>query len=166
MKQALFTFFSKFFDKEISSLKNEAISKYKSDDSKERKRCKRLELEMMLGKPVISISNEWENPTVGVAVDIIEITLAKNPMLLVKDYLTGEVVMPMGWIAPFTQQRLDAFLKLTPFEACSIIYKVSCGDSEFTKNKTGIRDDNEVILKKLSDSGFFEFVRNQVKDEA
>lgn len=116
------------------------------------KQIELFELQELVGKKVISISNEWDNPQIGVALRIELITQAQNPVLIIKDYLSNQEVMIMGKTYAYTPQRLQAVLKLNPFELCSLIYTYT---SVFDKPKTGVRQQSDVIMSKLAQSGFF-----------
>lgn len=54
-------------------------------------------------------------------------------MILVLDELSGEERYCMGVILPYTKQRLDAILALTPFEAMSLLFSSIYGFSPVDK---------------------------------
>ncbi len=165
MKNYIFKILSKLFSQQISDFVKSSKEDFLAQREKSINQVKRIELEMLIGQPVISISNEWKNPIVGVAVRVIEITQSKTPMIVIKDYITGEEFMPMGWVAHFTHQRLSVALKLNPFELASLLYTNECYDTEFTKNKSGVRDSEEVVIQKLQEHGFFEFLEQNTIDK-
>lgn len=78
-------------------------------------------LHSMLGKPVIGIGNEWENPLIGTMVDIDYITKAHRPVPVIHNVLTGETHITLCKITPFTMQRFTALMKLTPYERWCLI---------------------------------------------
>lgn len=163
MKKLFFKLFSNIFANELATVRANDIAKAASkadDDARSRQierhnQIKTIELEMMIGKPIISISNEWANPIIGFAKYVDFITDAKNPVLIVKDYLTGKEMMLLGSVYYFSEQRFNALAKLDPFEICSIIYHNSCGEHDFDKNKSGVFTGYDDIKQKLIESGFY-----------
>lgn len=107
---------------------------------KEREDSELYTLQCLLNKPVIGISNEWENPLVGTVVDIDFITQARCPVPIVRDALTGEDHIALCKIMPFTIQRFQAVMKLTPYERWCLI------DSQ---NEVEYRDNDTRKLPKL-----------------
>lgn len=78
-------------------------------------------LRSLMGKAVIGISNEWENPLIGTMVDVDFITKAMRPVPVVHNVLTGETHITFAKIMPFTMQRFVAIMKLTPYERWCLI---------------------------------------------
>jgi hypothetical protein len=116
-----------FFNKEelIAKAKEEVFQLWKKRDEEreqQKKECELSVLKMKLGKLVISVSNEISNVTVGVAKDIIFISQAQQPYLVIQDIITGEELVPMGTMWDYTEQKFDALNKLEPNERISIIY--------------------------------------------
>ena len=163
MKNILFSAFKFIFkdqiSKEILNANRNIESEFRIKREEEKNKCKEMELEMLIGKPVISISNEWCNPVIGFGKEVIYITKAKIPVLVIKNYLTGEENMSLSDPFYFTEQRFNALAKLDPFEICSIIYKNSTTYQPFEKKKSGIFDGYEVIKKTLEKNGFFDKVK-------
>lgn len=82
---------------------------YINEQPKERiKTIKEFELEEFLGKPVICLSNEIQNLTVGIAKEIIFLSKAKNPFLVVQDVISNTEIIPAGIIFAYTQQKFEA----------------------------------------------------------
>lgn len=164
MKQILFSILQKLFVKEITSLQNEAYNKgYDSrmnQTTKDKQESILFEMQEMLGKPVICVSNEWENPVIGFAQEIIYITKENQPMLVIKDYLTMEENMSFGKVFSYTEQRFKALFKLDPFERCSLIYTNFYSEEEFVKNKIGVSNSLEEVVETLTKNGFYERLNN------
>jgi len=156
MKTQLFKLFSTFFKKEMQAISTHSVEIYKQEEKNRRREFDYAELEIMVGHRVIAISNEWENPLIGVATSIVEITQAKNPRLVIKDYLTGQELVPFGKVYIFTEQRLNAILTLDPFELCSLLYTNFYYDCTYEKKMRSHRDSADIIRSKLQKSGFFE----------
>lgn len=164
--------FAKQFEEIISSEQNAIASKAKKEGIQEEREyranqkseCLYAELELMIGKPVISISNEWSNPIIGFGKEIQFITQAKTPVLIIEDYVSGESKLVLSVPFYFSEQRFNAFSKLDPFELCSIIYKNSAWMEPFDKVKSGVFEGYDVIREKLVKSGFFERISKMKKD--
>lgn len=154
------TFIQEAKDKEISeavnNAKNKALQEERDYREEQRNHCLFIELEMMIGKPVISISNEWNNPIIGFGKRIDFITTAKMPVLIVEDYVSGKDMMLLSTPFYFSAQRLFALSKLDPFEICSIIYKNSAWMEPFEKVKSGVFEGYDVIINRLKQTDFFE----------
>lgn len=84
--------------------------------------CDKIRLESFLDKIVICVSNEPANVMVGFAKGIEYITNANNPVLLVQDLVTKELVIPMGKVFHYTKQRFDALNSLEPNARISLFY--------------------------------------------
>lgn len=156
----LFKAFSKFFSQEINDMVNKAKNDAKNEErnyrEEQRKHCQFIELSMMIGKPVISISNEWDNPIVGFGKRIEFITKAETPVLIIEDYVSGEDVLVLSTPFYFSEQRFNALSKLDPFEICSIIFRNSAWMEPFEKVKSGVFDGYDVIFEKLKSTDFYE----------
>jgi hypothetical protein len=76
---------------------------------------------------VICASNEVENITVGYGKEIIHVTKANTPILIVYDIVDKKEIMPMSKIFDYTEQKFCALNKLEPNERISILYDF--GDS-------------------------------------
>lgn len=155
-----FNAFKKMFTNQIESLiskaKRQGAEEEREYRSKQRQDCTFSELEMMIGKPVIYIPNEWCNPIIGFGKCIDFITKAKTPVLIVEDYITGEDKLILSVPFYFSEQRFNAFAKLDPFELCSIVFKNSAWMEPFEKEKSGTFDGYDVLLEKLKKTDFFE----------
>lgn len=163
MKSILFKIFKFTFNKQILEEISSSTQTFKFNHLEKLKdqknKCKYLELSMFIDKPIIAISNEWANPVIGIGKEIIYISKANTPVLVIHDYLTNEDKMIFSEVFYFTEQRFNAFSKLDPFEICSIIYKNSTTHQPFEKNKSGVFEGYDVIKEKLINSGFY----NEIK---
>lgn len=161
IKKKLFSFLKVFFKEEFQEEYDSAYwtgrNAIVEAQNLDREQIRLFEVESRIGKPVIYVSAEWCNPLVGFGVGIQYI--GETPLLMVKDYISGEVLTPMSAVHDFSQTLLDAVLKLTPFEAGSIIYKSLLWTHEH--KKIGERDSFDEIMDKLNKSGFFEELSKQ-----
>lgn len=122
-------FLQRFFSKEIQAIENEASNKAINDYIAERENVRNMveesRLQALLGGAVIAISNEHANPCIGIAVSIEYVSQARNPVLVIKDFIRGHEVLTFGKVFKFSKELLDAFLKLTPQERSLIIYQTT-----------------------------------------
>jgi hypothetical protein len=92
-----------------------------------------MEMEMHLNNLVICVSNEVENITVGYAKEIIFLTKAKQPFLIVHDIVNNREIMPMGTIYTYTEQKFNALNNMEPNERIALIY-ARYSDEEVNKS--------------------------------
>lgn len=117
--------FKFLFKKNIIEAENrifEAWEKEKEQNKINQKLSKQFEIESMLGKLVISISNEIENVTVGVATEVIHITKELIPQIVIYDLVRKKEVVPLGKVFAYSEQKFNAFNKLEANERIAIIY--------------------------------------------
>lgn len=164
MKKIFFKLFSSVFSESLNGLvtseSDQAVSRFRKNENERKQECSILELGLLVGKPVIAISNEWDNPVVGFAKEITLVSKANNPYLVIHDYLTDQEVIPLGKVFFYTEQRFEAVMKLDPFELCCLLYTNTFSDRTYVKEIRQQRDTREVIIQKLTESGFYERVEN------
>lgn len=164
----LYRVFSKFFQKEINAQISLAKQKAQSDFFEARNTSNNQavlsELQSYIGKPVISISNEWDDPIIGIGKEIVFISKANTPKLVIEDYISGKEYMPLGIIMGFTEQRFKALSKLDPFEICSLLYRNNHVFSAFKKNKSGTFSGYDSLHEKLMKTDFYQIVENNKED--
>lgn len=110
-------------------------------------------LEEMVGKPIISVCNEWDDPVVGFATEIQYI--GDSPLLVGKDYVTGKEVLMFSKTFGYTEQRFAAFMKLDPFERACLIYDCDA-ITPFDKYKRETVHTEAEIVAMLTANGFYE----------
>lgn len=152
-KSLLYRLFTKLFAGKYSADITEALKKGNAEYSDRSDKAEMLYLSNFIGKPVICISNEWENPVIGFGTQIQLITKAQNPVLVVHDYVTGQDLIVMGKVFVYTSQRFNTLMKLTPFELMSFVY--SNYEDDIHKDVKSERETKTVIIGKLIASGFF-----------
>lgn len=164
----LYRVFSKFFQKEINAQISSAKQKAQSDFYEARNASNNqavlIELQSYIGKPVISVSNEWDDPIIGIGKEIVFITKANTPKLVIQDYISGKEYMPFGIVMGFTEQRFKALSKLDPFEICSLLYRNNHVFSTFEKNKSGTFSGYDSLHEKLLKTDFYKIVENNKED--
>jgi hypothetical protein len=127
-------FFKKFFPKTI------AVAPKVEPKFQERvKTIKELELEEFLGKPVICLSNEIQNLTVGIGKEITFLTQAQQPFLVVEDIVNKTEILPMGIIFAYTKQKFDALNQIEPNARIALFYN-RLEDYEVNKEATQVEE--------------------------
>ena len=166
MQIMFFDMFKKIFQndiqREMQMAAHEALVAERERVSESRRQSDFYSLEGLVGKPVICISNEWENPVVGVAQKVDFITKGDCPVLVVKDYFSNEEKMIMGKSFLYTEQRFNAVFKLSPFELCSLIYGYI---DDFDKEKKSALATKDEYVAELKKNGFFEVCDEFVRKE-
>lgn len=159
IKNKLFTTFQSWFPAELYQLSATAV---KAAEDARRKRENDFDwatLSVLVNKPVIAVGNDWGNPVIGIAQEVIGISKANNPRLVVKDYITGKEIMPFGAVMEYNEVRLEAIFKLTPAEITSLVYRNSTPQSKEDSPNKEPRESRESIMQKLNDNGFFEAIK-------
>lgn len=156
LKAKLFSLVKFFFNEEINAEKSISfrlgVDEQRETSFKRRSEIKRIEIEMMIGKPVIYISNEWNDPIVGFGINTFDI--GTSCVLVIKDYITGKDLTVMSTAHNYSETLLNAVLKFNPFEAGSMIYRNH--DWSYEHEKYGEYSGEESLREKLKSSGFFE----------
>jgi hypothetical protein len=158
----LYSLFSTIFSKDIAASNEKsaklAVEKYKEEQKGLKKIFKNFEFTEMIGKPIIWLPNEWDNPVIGFVVDLTSVSASEQPAMLVHDYVRNESIVVMSGYHAYTQQTFDALMKLDPFEYCSIHYKKGSNFKPFKKEITQTRNSPDEIVELLKNNGFYEKV--------
>lgn len=85
-----------------------------------------FELNSFIGKPVIHLSNEIENVTVGIGQRIMYITKANQPLLIAYDIVRKVEIMSLGINIAYTKQKFDGLNKLDGNERIALFYNRHC----------------------------------------
>lgn len=115
---------------------------------------RRQELADQVGRPVIVVPNEWDNPVIGFGHSIMEV--GSSQVLVVEDYLTMEQVWCGGVRMDFSEQRLEVALTLDPYQLWAITAHNCGGHEDFHKPRSGQRWGRQRIMDTLEKNGFFE----------
>lgn len=152
----------KFFPKTILEIEEKAKFHENKRISTERNedylKSKMFEVTRLVDKPVIILTNEWQNPVIG---KIISVKADGNRVdYKVLDYLTNEVSTSSNTLIPYTYQKLKIFGKITPDEICALFFEGRYSSKEIRKNRDSKYLENkrtniEDWLEKLEKNGFF-----------
>lgn len=117
--------------------------------------CRRIQADMLLGRPVIAVSNEWCNPVIGFVTKIEEVSKGNNPIPVIHDYIENYEVLSMGVVRFYSDQLFDVMMRLTPFERWAVVTDTH-SHFDYTKVKRESILTRYEIQQKLTDNGFFE----------
>lgn len=109
----------------ISEAKFLAHQEKMKQDEQEQQDIKAICIEIDIGKLFISVTNEWDNPTIGVVLGVEYVTAGNCPIAKVYDFITNTVVLCGNSRIPFTYHNLDAILKLDPYQRWNLLAKSS-----------------------------------------
>lgn len=160
IKNKFFSTFQTLFPAELYQLSKAAVDAAEKERRERENAIAHVELNLQVGKPVIAVGNDWSNPVIGIGLEVVGISKANKPHLVIKDYVTGEEVMPFGAVMDYNEIRFDAIMKLTPAEITSLVYRYATPNTNVSDEQKEKRDSREVIIEKLTINGFFEAIKN------
>lgn len=155
MKTLLWNLCKSFLKNEMELQIIQITQQAKDRYEEERRRYELAELQTYVGKPVICFSNEVQAPTIGFGERIEFITRARNPVLIVSDYITYEEVMVLGQVRDYTDQLLQAAFTIDPNLLIALLYK-NYGGVEIDKKPMGRMYSLGQAMNILQSRGFFE----------
>lgn len=164
IKENIFMNFQSLFPVEMYQMSQAAV---KAADQARRERENAIEhviFQELVNKPVIAVGNDWSNPVIGIGMFVQGVSKANRPHLVIKDYVSGEEVMPFGAVMEYNETRFEAIMKLTPAEITSLVYRHSTPQAVREDQKEQ-RDSREIILQKLTTNGFFDAIAAAKTDE-
>lgn len=152
-------FFSKLFHwavgPDIELRANSKFVELGKQEDKRRNEARALEAEGMVGTPVIALTNANSDMVVGFVKEIEYVTLAKCPVPVILDSVSGKELLHFGAVFDYTPQRLHAFGKLTPDERWAIVMKHGYSQWRFKPNDEAPLLTHRELCGRLTDSGFF-----------
>lgn len=160
IKNKVFSTLQVLFPTELYQMSKAAVDAAEKERHARKNAIEHETYKFLINKPVIAVGNDWSNPVIGIGLEVIGISKANNPRLVIKDYVTGEEVMPFGAVMEYNETRFEALMKLTPAEITSLVYRHSTPNSNFSDEQKEKRESREVILDKLTSNGFFEAIKN------
>lgn len=129
-------------------------------DAMESSHCRRLKFEEIelanyIGKPVIVVGNEWEDPVIGFGVSIEHITRSRVPRLVIRDYVRNRTSISHAQVKPFTDQLYSAIKRLDPYERWIVTSSSAGSFTDIDKPKLESICTPEQLDEKLKKHGFF-----------
>lgn len=119
-----------------------------------RAQFEKIQMQSQIGTPLIRIPNEWANPTIGFGESIMD--YGHSQVLVIRDYVSNELRVGGGICFDFSEQKMEALLRLDPFEAWALMAHNNVGHEHFDKKHTGHRNTAQEIRAMLEQNGFFE----------
>lgn len=87
------------------------------------KTAKETQLEQFIGHPLICISAECENLTVGIGKKIVFMTKGNEPYLIVDDIVRKKEIIPTGLLIRFTMQKFDILNRIEPQKRVDLFFR-------------------------------------------
>jgi hypothetical protein len=113
----------------------------------------------LIGKPVIAITGQYDDPLIGFVVGVTLFTEDKIPYPVISNYVTLQSQAVFGRIWPWSQELQDTLFKLSPeerwtlFNSADSISKLSMPLNETVKEQPSLSQ--QEIMAKLEDNGFY-----------
>lgn len=170
----LFKLFSKIFANQIQTYTEEKVRDALIQERKNRmeneESFRQVEAEYYVGKPIIALSNEWNEPIVG---ELLRVEGLKRGVIYVyKNYITNEEAYTLVSPMAFSEQKLKVIGKLNPDEICCLLYEGKSSYGEFRKHPTygkqevkNMFSNYENWKNNLKINGFYEKFGNMLNEE-
>lgn len=169
-------FFKKLFPKVFKQIENENQNIGYERKAEETANNYRVTQEFVykqyVGQPVVFFQNEIDDPVVGFALRVEHMTLAKQPTLIVKNYVDNQEVFFFGEPFIYDPVFFEEMMKMDRSCLLAIIYRNAHAIEKFrkdTETASKIMDYDE-IYSKLKANGFigeyelYKGVKDQYKD--
>lgn len=112
-----------------------------------------IRLKGFLYKPVIYVPNDLTNPTIGIAVDIIEETEVGQPCLVIHDFVDNQTKRFTGVPFEYHEKTLRAIMRLNAYERLMVFYKANPDLISYRRLEEKILTYEEIIAK-LEEYGY------------
>ena len=96
-------------------------------------------LSRYIGKPVIILSNEIENLTVAIGLEIVHSSFSQQPLLKCYDVVRKTEIVPMGVVFAYTEQKFKSLLNIEANDRIALFFNKE-SFSLVDKTKTKIED--------------------------
>lgn len=161
----MFNLIQKIFAKQIKDLESvaasNAVAQYRKESLENKNNFRKIEAEIWLGKPIIALSNEWNEPIVG---ELLKIEEFKNNSFgyVYQNYLTGKETFTLVNPFAFSEQKLKILGKLNPDEYCCLFYEGTSHFGEFRKHPNYGKEREQEFTNyenwiiQLNNNGFYE----------
>ena len=98
-------------------------------------------LSRYIGKPVILLSNEIENLTVAIGLEIVHSSFSQQPLLKCYDVVRKIEIVPMGVVFAYTEQKFKSLLNIEANDRIALFFnKESFSLVDKTKTKIEARE--------------------------
>lgn len=162
-----------FFPKKMARLSNSIMARKALQIEKaaeeNKVRHQNIEMEMMIGRPVIAFGNGNSSPVVGFIIRYEMVSRAEIPTPVIYNYLTDTEVLCMAPVYPFTMQRMRLAEQLTGEQIWSLIMRHAGNDMDYNPNEsTGTKNHeyhgHDVLYNKLVSRGFVSKYHQYLED--
>lgn len=132
----------------------ELLTKSRDELRAKNKAINEKSIRSLIGKPVLVVSNNWEDPVIGQVIGVEFITAANEPVPVVFDYIRQEKFICFGHVQPCTREKLPMFISMTPSQRWYMMAdRASFSKFEPTENTPPLLTEHEII-EKLGKTGF------------
>lgn len=156
ISSAIVRMFGLFTEDDIRAEKYKIKQELQDEFFTDRKEIQVCCIEVDIGTPFISVTNEWDNPLIGIVLGVQYVTAGNCPIAHVYDFITNQSVYCGNSRVPYTDLNLDAILKLNPYQRWNLISKSSLDMDKPKYNKDCFSPDE--IRTILEDRGFSKVV--------
>jgi len=119
----------------------------------ERKEINRFKNEYLISKKVIVISNEWEDPMIGIVLGFEDFNRNEcHP--IIENAITNEVVVSFGKIVPYSSEILQSLVGMSPWARWEMLTGQKIKRNPPTDVKLSTYDE---LMQQLEDNRFFDF---------
>lgn len=116
---------------------------------------KLYDVEFYIGKPVIVVSNEFENPVIGFGERVDITTVANKPLLIVHDYIINSPRLCAGKTFLFNEQMFNFILDADKNALIVFLYTAMFNALEINKKPMHSILDKDAIHRVLVSNGFY-----------
>jgi hypothetical protein len=156
IQRTLATFFPRAIHDLVTSAAYEAVQTEQQLIANVRAQQKVYEIKSWLGKKVIILTNEWEDPVFGI-VRFYPMLKGGEDLIAIQDVLNpdGDPIFTLpSSILPADDKMIEAILKLNPFERWNM--RNRSGINLWSKNyPLGPTTDSKTLARKLQKAGFY-----------
>lgn len=143
---------------ESKPTESELLKKFRDELHAKKKASSEELIRSLINKPVLVVSNVWENPVIGQVIGIEFITTANEPVPVVLDYITQKELICLGHFQPCTKEKLPIFISMTPSQRWYMMAdRASFNTFGPTENTSPILTADEIV-EKLDKSGFMKLL--------
>ena len=161
---AIFNLIKKYFKKDIDLLVRMQVraqqQKARETESKRHTHAAVISLQQYIGKAVMYFPNEISNPVIGIGKEIVYITKANQPCLVVKDYISNQDMSFFGSPIFYHPMTLRSIMELDDHSRIAILHRLN---PDHIMNKEPLEDilTYTQALERLQVNGFFDKIKKE-----